>query len=314
LEQPVLLHAIISALIAILYVKLDKRIIAVVVVAVIAVSCIAGAILTQLATQLQPMVFRSPTLPESMKTPLNLVASAVTKTVTATTTQPTQQLEVSQAGRMLIRTAKLEMESDDPQEAANKIIMIAESYGGYVAWMSVKSEGSSSANLIVKVPEKYFFQALNEIRSVGKLLKEEINTRDVTEQYIDLDARLRNLKAEEAWLLKAVEKAETVQDLIMIEKELWRVRGEIERLEAQLRNLDRMIQYSSISITIKSPEKPRPPPSPYPELDLTPVLAIAAMALIYILYGLIFLAIVGGPIAILAYIGYRIYRKLAKRR
>ena len=315
LERPVLLHAIISASNPIICVKPDKKIIALIIVAAIAASYVTGLILTQLTARLEPKILREMAFAESLKAPMKLAIPAATITTATLTksTQPAPQVEISQAGRMLIRTASLEMESDDPEKAVNEIIMIVESYGGYVAWMSIKSQEPPSANLIIKVPEKYFFQALREIRSVGKVLKEEVNARDVTEQYVDLEARLRNLKAEEEWLLKAVEKAKSVQDLIMIEKELWRVRGEIERLEAQLRNLERMVEYSSISISIKAPEKPKPPPSPYPKLDLTPILVIAATALIYILYGLIFLIIVGAPLTAIVYAGYKIYQKLAKR-
>ena len=85
----------------------------------------------------------------------------------------------------------------------------------------------------------------------------------------------------------------------MIEKELWRIRGEIERIEAQLKSLERMAIYSSISIWIRVPEAE---PSPYPKIDFTPVLSTAATALIYIVYGLI------------SYGGYIIYRRVFGKR
>jgi len=243
------------------------------------------------------------------------IAKPATVIATATTTMETGMEElVKPPERMLIKTADLEIESDDPEAAANKIIALIEGYGGYVARLSISDRNGRSATMIVKVPEECFYEALNAIRKVGRVVREEINVKDVTEQHIDLEARLRNLKAEEEWLLAAVEKAKTVQDLIMIEKELWRVRGEIERIEAQLKNLERMVTYSTISIWIKAPEKPKPPPSPYPEIDFTPVIAAAITALIYIAYGLVFLIIVGAPLAALAYLGYRVYRKAFRKK
>ena len=298
--------------------KLDRKLIAILVVALIIASYGVGVILTSSmkSVSIAPLFFEmageraAPLKGESVK----LYKPAVrTVTTTATTTPEMGDYEIS-PGRMLVRTASLRMESEDPEEAANRIVMIVESYGGYVAQLSISSKGESSAYLLVKVPEKYFFQALNEIKGVGEVVSEEVNARDVTEHYIDLEARLRNLRAEEEWLLAAVDKAKTVQDLIMLEKELWRVRGEIERIEAQLKNLERMATYSTISIWIKAPEKPRPPPSPYPEIDFTPVVAAAVAALIYIAYGLVFLILVGTPLAALAYLGYWAYRRAFKRK
>ena len=277
-----------------------------VVVALLAASYAAGYMLTHPpALESAPRMILKP-LALGYKAAPEAVSMTLTKTIT---TSPT----IQQAGRMIARTASIEMESDDPADAANKIAYLAESYGGYVAWMSVRSDERLSASITVKVPENSFFQVLSEIRKVGKVLREDVNARDVTEQYIDLDARLRNLRAEEAWLLEAMNKAENVQDLLMIEKELWRVRGEIERLEAQLKNLKRIVEYSSITVSIKTPQKPKPPPSPYPELDLTPALVAAATALLYILYGLIFIAIVGAPLALIAYAGYLVYKRASKK-
>ena len=97
----------------------------------------------------------------------------------------------------------------------------------------------------------------------------------------------------------------------MIEKELWRIRGEIERIEAQLKSLERIATYSSISIWIRVPEAE---PSPYPKIDFTPVLSTAATALIYIAYGLIFLVMAGSPLGLIAYGGYIIYRRVFGKR
>ena len=285
---------------------------AIIVVAAVAFSYAVGYGLTNLQKSFETGYPSWILKPRGLEYSMKPAAVSVTKTVTAATTYHTDYA-LQQAGRMIVRTADIEMESDDPGDAANRIAAIAESYGGYVAWMSVKSQNPPSASITVKVPEKSFFDALNEIRKVGKVLKEDVNARDVTEQYIDLDARLRNLRAEEAWLLNVVNKAKNVQDLIMIEKELWRVRGEIERIEAQLKNLQRIVEYSSITISIKSPHEPKPPPSPYPEFDLTPVLVVAVTALLYILYGLVFLLIVGVPLAAITFAVYLVYRRISKQ-
>jgi len=251
----------------------------------------------------------------------------VMKTVTAVTTKPEVESlvgrgeagetplpqQVEHVNRMIIRTASIDMESEDPEKVVNEIMLIADSLGGYVESMGVHRDGRISANIVVRVPEKSFFDALARIRRLGKILREEVSGKDVTEQYIDLEARLRNLKAEEDWLLKAMDKARNVQELMIIERELWRIRGEIERIEGQLKYLQRRVEYSTIMVHVTQPGKPRPRPSPYPSFDITPVLAAAIAAIYYIVYGLTFLAIAGTPVAVLAYVGYRVYRRFIAR-
>lgn len=222
-----------------------------------------------------------------------------------------QQIEY--VNRMIIRTANVDMEAEDPERVVNEIMLVADSLGGYVESIGVHRDGRISANIVVRIPEKSFFEALKRIKELGKVLREEVSGKDVTDQYIDLEARLRNLKAEEEWLLKAMDKAKNVQELMTVERELWRIRGEIERIQGQLKYLERRVEYSTIMVYVTQPGKPGPRPSPYPSFDITPVLATAITAIYYIVYGLIFLVIAGTPVAVLAYVGYRVYRRFATR-
>jgi len=224
-----------------------------------------------------------------------------------------QNLDV--IGRMIIRTAEIEIESSDPEKCLNEIMSIAESYGGYVQSMKLHMRGGVSARIVIRVPEKSFFNALNDVKKVGKVVSESVKGEDVTEQYIDLEARLRNLKAEEEWLVSTMEKARNVQELMMIERELWRIRGEIERIEGQLKYLERRVEYSTISVSIVQPPKePEPKPIELPEFNVMPVLIAALTAIYYIAYGLIFLIIVGTPLAAIGYAGFKLYRKFAPKK
>ena len=221
--------------------------------------------------------------------------------------------QVEYMNRMIIRTASINMEADDPEKVINEIMLITNSLGGYVESMEIHSDGRVSANIVVRIPKKSFFEALTRIKELGKVLREEVSGKDVTEQYIDLEARLRNLKAEEDWLLTAMDKAKNIQELMTVERELWRIRGEIERIQGQLKYLERRVEYSTIMVYVTQPGKPRPGPSPYPSFDITPALAAAITAIYYIVYGLIFLVIAGTPVAVLVYAGYRVYRRLTAR-
>lgn len=309
---------IISGLSAFIYMKMSRKIIAIIVMALIIVSYGVGVILTSYIGRLEVGMPIQPVSEKMAPSFSSLRQEVVAQTIAMATPAATLEEEGYKieipSERMLVRTASLYMESEDPGDAVNKIIIIVESYGGYISQLNMYSKENPSANLLVKVPEKYFFQALSEIKRVGEVVSEDVNTRDVTEEYIDLEARLRNLRAEEEWLVKMMEKAKNIEELMMVERELWRIRGEIERLEAQTKNLERMVQYSSISITVAKPSEPTSPKPPYPEIDFTPILVAALTALIYIAYGLVFLIIVGIPLGAIAYAGYIIYRRATRRK
>lgn len=285
--------------------------VAAVVIAVLTVSYFTGVFVTKLTA---PETYRSVKAPVEMfgKEGMTL-AKPATATQAAGEYGGVQDLDV--IGRMIIRTAEIEIESDDPEKCLNEIMLIAESYGGYVQSMNLYMRKEISARIVIRVPEKSFFDALNDIRKIGKVISESVKGEDVTEQYIDLEARLRNLKAEEEWLVNTMEKAKNVQELMMIERELWRVRGEIERIEGQLKYLERRVEYSTISVSIvQPPEEPKPKPIELPEFNVMPVLIAALTAIYYIAYGLIFLIIVGTPLAVIGYIGFKLYRKFAPRK
>ena len=122
---------------------------------------------------------------------------------TAATHTATSTVDAYMAGteypsvRMLVRSGNLELESEDPETAADRIILIVESYGGYVARLSSSDGEKKSVSIVVKVPESAFYKVLAEIRRIGKVVGEDVSVQDVTEQYVDLEARLRNLRAEE---------------------------------------------------------------------------------------------------------------------
>lgn len=230
--------------------------------------------------------------------------------VSVTPVATEQYTELDVLNRMIIRTAEVEVESDDVERSLNQVMLIADSYNGYVQSIDTFMRNEVSARIVIRVPQEDFFNVLKEVRKVGKLVSENVRSEDVTEQYIDLEARLRNLKAEEEWLVKVMEKAENVQELLSVEKELWRVREEIEKIEGRLRYLEARVEYSTISVSITQPSKP--PEPELPELNIVPTLITALTAIYYLMYGLVFLAIAGTPILALYYFSVKIYRRIKK--
>src|SRR5919202_523761 len=105
-----------------------------------------------------------------------------------------------------------------------------------------------------RVPAAQFDAAMKEIRAVGsRVTAEKITGQDVTEEYIDLEARLRTQRALEAQLLDITKQARQVSDAITVERELTNVRTEIERVEGRRRFLENQSSLSTINVTLRPP-------------------------------------------------------------
>ena len=158
------------------------------------------------------------------------------------------------AQRQVISTASLSVEVEEVQGAVAQVRVIAESLGGFVEQLS--SSGSAEhqrATMTIRVPQDQFFTALERIQSLGELLNENVGSEDVTEQFIDLEARLNSLMREEQSLLSLLDKADTVSDILTIERELSRIRTEIEQLQGRLNFLERRVEFASISVFLSTP-------------------------------------------------------------
>jgi predicted nuclease with TOPRIM domain len=93
--------------------------------------------------------------------------------------------------------------------------------------------------------------AVSEIGTYGKVLDERTTSEDVTERYIDLKARLNNLQMEEQSLVELLAKTKTVDEILRVEQELARVRGEVESLQGQINYLDRNVAMSLITVSLR---------------------------------------------------------------
>ncbi|HTK38733.1 MAG TPA: DUF4349 domain-containing protein [Pyrinomonadaceae bacterium] len=175
-----------------------------------------------------------------------------------------QQSEESQNApvtedRKIIRNAELNLEADSPEAVEQKITSIAESKGGFV----VESEQSSSdvraktkdvVTMTVRVPAIKFNEALDEIRSsASRVVVESIKGQDVTEEFIDIEARLKAKKALEQQFLEIMKRSNSVDDALNVQRELADVRGEIEQIEGRKRFLENQASLSTIKIRIQTP-------------------------------------------------------------
>src|SRR5579864_3147862 len=157
------------------------------------------------------------------------------------------------AEQKIIRTSSLEMVVQHPSEVADKITAIAESLGGYVTTANGGGENATVGTLTIRVPSGRFDEARTEIRKLGlRVNGERIDAQDVTRQYVDQDASLRNLKAEEAQYSSILKQANTVKDMLAVTEKLSEVRGQIEEQQAEFNALSKQIETVAITISLRT--------------------------------------------------------------
>lgn len=159
---------------------------------------------------------------------------------------------------MLIRTASMRLRVEDVPAAQAKVEGIARGARGYVAASSITTEaGPTHAMITVRVPSEGLDSVIDQITALGKLLSKEIGAQEVTEEYVDLTSRRRNLEREEVRLLELLQRAGKVADLLEVEQTLARVRGEIETISGRMRYLEDRVALSTVQVELEGPQ-PKP--------------------------------------------------------
>ncbi|MFC2011032.1 DUF4349 domain-containing protein [Chloroflexota bacterium] len=155
--------------------------------------------------------------------------------------------------RMIVRTGNISLVIEDVPVAIDQITDMADGFDGYVVTSNVWKEGERLVGSItIRVSAGYFDDAMRALRGLAvDVTSESSNSRDVTEEYVDLSAKLQNLEATETQLLKIMEKAETVEDILGVQRELSRTRDDIERTKARMQYLERTAATSLITVHLE---------------------------------------------------------------
>ena len=160
------------------------------------------------------------------------------------------------AERMVISTGSISVEVEVVQASVQGVQAIAEGLGGFVEQLSSFGDADRQrASITIRVPQNQFNTALERIRLLGDVQSENIGSEDVSEQFIDLEARLKSAQREEESLLSLLGRAQNVSDILTIERELSRVRSDIERYQGQLNFLERRVDLSTIYIELFPPDE-----------------------------------------------------------
>jgi len=165
------------------------------------------------------------------------------------------------ANRKLIRNAMVELEILSFDNAVQKITAFANEEHGYVATTDSEKQanGKLKGQVIVKVLPENLDGFLQKIRSLGELKNQTLGTEDVTKAYFDTDARLKNARVMEQRLIEMLKtKTGKVSDLLQVEKELGRVREEIEKMQGELKYWDSQVQFATVTISLAEKDMEEP--------------------------------------------------------
>lgn len=161
-------------------------------------------------------------------------------------------------GRRIIYQGTVGLEVDDLDATLVRARAAVEQAGGYLSGLSqVGGSRGRHASATYRVPAERFESTIDALAKLGTVLMRSVTADDVTEQWVDLDARLRNLNREEQRMLALLERAGTVPQLLEVERELSRVRGEAEQITAQLRVLKDRVAVSTITLELNLPAELR---------------------------------------------------------
>ncbi|TME76377.1 MAG: DUF4349 domain-containing protein [Chloroflexi bacterium] len=159
---------------------------------------------------------------------------------------------VTNPSRNLILTANVSMKTGDPWATADKARAIANGLGGDVLAMSQTGQGENRSALItVRVPSDRFDEALRQLKLLdGEVVTSNVDAKDVTDQFTDLQARLLAKQAEEQRYLQLFPQAKTVDETLKIDAALGNVRTQIEQLQGQLNLIKNRTDFSTITMSI----------------------------------------------------------------
>jgi len=159
--------------------------------------------------------------------------------------------------RLIIKTGTLTLIVKSVQEGIGTVTNIATGAGGYVLSSNARYEAEKLvATVSIKVPVTGFESCLEKMRQMAvEVRSENTGGQDVTEEYADLEAQVRNLQATEKQLLNLLDRAQTVEDTLKVYDQLTNIRGQIERINGRMSYLQKSAAMSTITATLRPVEE-----------------------------------------------------------
>lgn len=156
-------------------------------------------------------------------------------------------------GPMIVQTASVTILASNFDHASGAIQRVTTQSGGYVEDLNANAQTGAARSLsaTLRVPEKQLEAFLANLRKLGHVEQESRNNEEITDQYIDLTARLRNARAEEQRIIQLLQtRTGKLSDVLQAERELARVRGEIESMDGQRAYMEHQVSYATVSVEV----------------------------------------------------------------
>lgn len=222
--------------------------------------------------------------------------------------------------RKITKNATVSLEVEDVNVCYDKVFKLVKEAEGFIESSdeTVFTDDTKRINLVLKVREDKFESVISQIKEFGKVTALRIDSKDVTEQYYDLKARLKNLEIEEQKLQDIMNKAPTVKEMLEVESEMNRIRSEIESMKEQLKVWENLTSLGTINLSIKEVSKVEKSPTlgSFKGIgrEVKQAFVNNVNFLIFFIKKLIIILVIILPYIVLALIGYKVYIYIKKRR
>lgn len=225
---------------------------------------------------------------------------------------PEVRNQLTSPAPMIVKTGELTVLVQDYAKAGDTVVRMVKSAGGYVTDSSTISDSGSvtSGSMTLKVPVGRFEGLMEKLGALGKVKSKGITGEDVTGEVVDLESRLRNMRAEEMQYLSIMNKAVRVNDVVTVSRELYRVREEIETTVGRIKYLKTAADMSTIELTLT--EKKNAAPQGTTMKSLTGAWASLLGTLSAIVSGVVWL-LVYSPFWALPLVGVLYWRRKNRR-
>lgn len=224
---------------------------------------------------------------------------------------------VPAADRLIIKTGNVSMVVEEVRAAIKAISDYATAKGGFVVSSNVsKYDLAVSGDITIRIPSVVFEQGVSDVKAMGEVQSESVYGQDVTEEYVDLDAQLTNLRATETQFLEIMKKAVKIEDVLAVQRELSSVRSEIERITGRMKYLKESASFSTLTVYLSTDPLSLPAIDddqwkPFAVVkDAFRSLVEEAQGLVDVLIWVVIYVPIWGFFALLVYGGYRLYKRI----
>jgi hypothetical protein len=208
--------------------------------------------------------------------------------------------------QMIISSAYVDLEVKDVQGAMESLKTLAAGRGGYVSSSNMNRDSSDrfTGSVVMRVPAAAFEPTLDALKSIGTIRSSSTSGEDVTEEYVDLNARKTALQNQLDQYYKILAKADKVEDILKVQVQIERVQVDLDRIEGRLKYLNSRVDLSTITVNLEEPA----PIGGGISHDFASVINEGIAGFLGVIDALIILVFMLLPLIILGGIGYGVYR------